>query len=74
MPACDSVEVAQQALQRLRNRNGMARGFGVPLPRYEGERDTLDKWTERKGEAGLAAHVRDRNASSIDGLPGLAPG
>jgi hypothetical protein len=46
-------------------------GFGVPLLRYEGERDTLQKWVEQKGEDGVARYVRDKNATSIDGLPGL---
>lgn len=49
-------------------------GFGVPLLCFQGERDTLGKWTDKKGEAGLAAYVRDKNATSIDGLPGLVPG
>jgi hypothetical protein len=47
-------------------------GFGVPLLRYEGERDTLQKWVEQKGEDGVARYVRDKNATSIDGLPGLS--
>ncbi len=47
-------------------------GFGVPLLRFEGERDTLGKWAEKKGEAGIAEYVRAKNAVSIDGLPGLA--
>ena len=46
-------------------------GFGVPLYRYEGERETLGKWAEKKGEEGVAAYVREKNAHSIDGLPGL---
>jgi putative SOS response-associated peptidase YedK len=29
------------------------------------------KWAEKKGEAGIATYVRDKNAASIDGLPGL---
>ena len=48
-------------------------GFGVPLLCFQGERDTMAKWTHKKGEAGLAAYVRDKNATSIDGLPGLVP-
>ncbi|HEU4419898.1 MAG TPA: hypothetical protein VFT55_13280 [Planctomycetota bacterium] len=49
-------------------------GFGVPLLCFQGERDTLGRWTDKKGEDGLAAHVREKNATSIDGLPGLVPG
>jgi hypothetical protein len=34
-----------------------------------GERDTLQRWAERKGEAGLQEYWRLQNARSIDGLP-----
>lgn len=46
-------------------------GFGVPLYRFEGERDQLTSWCARKGEAGLAAYQREKNAQSLDGLPGI---
>jgi hypothetical protein len=46
-------------------------GYGVPLLRYEGERPQMPEWAERKGEAGLDAYQREKNARSIDGLPGL---
>ncbi|MBW2268034.1 MAG: pyridoxamine 5'-phosphate oxidase family protein [Deltaproteobacteria bacterium] len=46
-------------------------GFGVPLYRYEGERDQLPKWAERKGQDGIERYKAENNASSIDGLPGL---
>jgi Pyridoxamine 5'-phosphate oxidase len=44
-------------------------GFGVPLFEYEGERPTLIRWGEAKGEDGLAEYRRTKNAVSIDGLP-----
>ncbi|HEX6496814.1 MAG TPA: pyridoxamine 5'-phosphate oxidase family protein [Acidobacteriaceae bacterium] len=48
-------------------------GYGVPLFDYVGERATLRRWAEHKGEAGLDEYRREKNASSIDGLPtGLA--
>ena len=50
-------------------------GFGVPLFSYEGERDTLGRWARAKGEAGMAAYRREKNASSMDGMPtGLVEG
>jgi hypothetical protein len=49
-------------------------GFGVPLLRFEGERDLIGKWADKKGEAGVAEYRREKNALSIDGLPGLLPG
>ena len=44
-------------------------GFGVPLFDFVGERPTLDRWAESKGEAGLEAYRREKNVRSIDGLP-----
>lgn len=46
-------------------------GFGVPLYRYERQRDQLPRWAEKKGIEGLEAYKREKNALSIDGLPGL---
>lgn len=44
-------------------------GYGVPLFDYAGERDTLARWAEAKGEEGLEQYWRQKNARSIDGLP-----
>ncbi len=49
-------------------------GYGVPLYRYEGERDQLRRWAERKGEAAVAEYRREQNAQSIDGLPAVTVG
>jgi Pyridoxamine 5'-phosphate oxidase len=46
-------------------------GYGVPLLQYEGERDQLRKWAERRGPEGLVEYRAEKNAASIDGLPGL---
>ena len=47
-------------------------GYGVPLFECVSERDTLDRWAQAKGEAGLEEYRRLKNARSIDGLdPGL---
>lgn len=46
-------------------------GYGVPLYRYEGERDQMQRWAERKGAEGIAAYKKEKNAASIDGLPAL---
>lgn len=47
-------------------------GYGVPLYAYQGEREQLFRWAEKKGDAGLVEYQREKNARSIDGLPGLA--
>lgn len=46
-------------------------GFGVPLYNYQGERDQLLLWSQRKGEDGLREYHVQKNAVSLDGLPGL---
>jgi len=44
-------------------------GYAVPKYTYEGDRDTLVKYCENKGPAGLAKS-RQGNRRSLDGLPG----
>jgi len=44
-------------------------GYGVPLFDYQGERPNLDRWAEAKGEDGLHAYWREKNLTSMDGLP-----
>lgn len=44
-------------------------GYGVPLFDYVEDRMTLTRWSEAKGEDGLAEYWRMKNTVSIDGLP-----
>ena len=44
-------------------------GYGTPLFEYRGERPSLENWARSKGEEGLEAYRREKNAVSIDGLP-----
>ena len=44
-------------------------GFGVPLMGLDGQRPALPDWAAGKGEDGIHAYWRDRNATSFDGLP-----
>ncbi len=44
-------------------------GFAVPLMEYRGQRDTLLRWAETKGEAAIADYHQQKNMTSIDGLP-----
>ncbi|SNT64765.1 Pyridoxamine 5'-phosphate oxidase [Asanoa hainanensis] len=46
-------------------------GYSVPFMSYQGDRDLLLRWAERKDEAALADYRRAKNATSIDGLPGF---
>jgi hypothetical protein len=47
-------------------------GYAVPLMDYVGDRDVLDRSQERREPAYFPHYAATRNASSIDGLPGLA--
>lgn len=45
-------------------------GYGVPKYQYLGERDALPKWLNTKGEEALSNYRAQKNAESIDQLPG----
>lgn len=45
-------------------------GYAVPLYRFEGDRDQLDAWAANRGPEGLRAYRAEKNATSLDGLPG----
>jgi hypothetical protein len=47
-------------------------GYAVPRYEYVEQRDTLTRWSEKKGAAGLAAYRLEKNGRSIEGLAGLA--
>ena len=36
---------------------------------FAGQRETLVKWAENKGDEGMRAYWREKNALSFDGLP-----
>jgi len=44
-------------------------GFGVPIYEFKEERPTLKEWTDNKGDEGIFDYWRDKNQTSIDGLP-----
>jgi hypothetical protein len=46
-------------------------GYGVPLMTLAGHRPTMDEWADRKGSDGIRAYWADKNATSLDGLPGI---
>jgi hypothetical protein len=45
-------------------------GYAVPLLDFVGNRDTLDKWTEKKSPEELRAYRAAKNLQSIDGIRG----
>jgi hypothetical protein len=61
-----------RAIIRVRLRRiGDSCGYAVPRYEYAGERDTLTRWTESKGAEGLTRYRQEKNARSLDGLPGI---
>jgi hypothetical protein len=46
-------------------------GFAVPLMDLRAERALLDSWSDNKGPDGVARYHVERNAVSLDGLPGM---
>ena len=47
-------------------------GFAVPRYDFVDQRDTLVRWSEKKGVEGLHEYRRDKNTRSITGLPGIS--
>ena len=43
-------------------------GFAVPFMEFVSERETLFKWAEKQGDAGLKAYWAKKNVTSIDGF------
>ncbi len=44
-------------------------GMAVPYFDFAGEREQLNEWAVKKGEAGIRQYWADRNSVSLDGLP-----
>ena len=52
------------------NRVSDSCGFGVPLYEFQSHRPQLEDWADRKSKQQLVEYVANKNATSIDGLPG----
>lgn len=44
-------------------------GYAVPFFDFRGPRETLDKWAAQQGPDQMTAYRRQKNRTSIDGLP-----
>jgi len=51
-------------------RIGDSCGYAVPLMSFDGPRDALDRWAEKKGADGLNDYRQQKNRVSIDGCEG----
>lgn len=80
-PQYDSISsvfpayIGSRAIIRARlTRISTSCGFAVPQYQYSGDRNTLSRWSESKGQDGLGQYRETKNARSLDGLPGLTAG
>ena len=44
-------------------------GMSIPFYEYKGERNELNNWAEEQGKDKIAKYWKDKNQTSIDGLP-----
>ncbi|UTA48100.1 pyridoxamine 5'-phosphate oxidase family protein [Simiduia sp. 21SJ11W-1] len=63
-PIAGARQIFDLQVELVQNSCGMA----VPLFDYQGDRDLLKNWAERKGEAGIASYWEEKNQTTIDGL------
>lgn len=47
-------------------------GYGVPMYEFRRHRDSMDNWVKARTAEDIDAYRRDKNAHSLDGLPGLS--
>jgi hypothetical protein len=67
-PTCENVRsIVVVELSRIKD----SCGYGVPLFKYEGEREQLHAWARNRGPERLKAYRGEKNRRSIDGLPGV---
>ena len=64
----DAMPGARQVIVAEISRVQTSCGFGVPVMEFVEQRQTLPRWAEAKG-ADLPRYRRQKNATSIDGLP-----
>lgn len=48
-------------------------GFAVPFFEYQGEREMLTAWAQRKGPEGIEKYWKEKNSVSLDGKPIKTP-
>lgn len=67
----DDLSAARAVIVVSAERISDSCGYGVPHLAYVEDRDVLPLWLTKKGESGSAEYRRQKNAVSIDGLPGF---
>lgn len=66
-PSSDARSIVRVGVQRIAD----SCGFGVPRYEFMEDRGQLAEWAARKGTDGLSSYQREKNRTSIDGLPAL---
>jgi hypothetical protein len=61
--------IVRVSLQRISD----SCGYAVPKYEYRDQRDTLIRFSITKGDESLRVYRNEKNARSVDGLPGLEP-
>ncbi len=69
-PRCDGIGVRSIIVVDT-ERISDSCGYGVPLMGFDRHRTQMDEWAERKGAGGISDYWSEKNAVSVDGLPGL---
>lgn len=67
-PLFDPIPGARQIIRVDVSKVQTSCGFAVPNYKYVGQRDTLTRWADSKGEDGLVTYRRQKNTRSLDGL------
>ena len=70
-PGADGIGVRSVIVVEARRISDSC-GYAVPLMGFDAHRTTLDEWAARKGGDGVTEYWAEKNAASLDGLPGLA--
>ena len=65
-PLFPSYPGARQIINAEIHRVQTSCGFAVPLMEYAGQRDTLIRWAEAKGDEEVQAYQQQKNARSLD--------
>ena len=66
-PIVGARAIVELAIERVQT----SCGYSIPFMDYREERPTLQQWAARKGDDGLQEYWAEKNATSVDGLPGL---
>jgi hypothetical protein len=69
-PIVGARAIVELAIERVQT----SCGYSIPFMDYREDRPTLQQWAARKGDDGLQEYRAEKNATSVDGLPGLDAG